>query len=53
LNLGYVAEASLKSFHHNLGLLILVQGEKFRPTFCESVVDEIIFKFLESIKDLD
>lgn len=30
-NLGYVAQANLKVFHYNLGLVILVQGEKFRP----------------------
>ena len=49
-NLGYVAHAGLKVFYHNLGLIILIQGENFRPNSIESVVDEVLMKFIEDLK---
>ena len=49
-NLGYVAHAGLKVFYHNLGLIVLIQGENFRPNNIESVVDEVLFNFVEDLK---
>ena len=49
-NLGYVAHAGLKVFYHNLGLIVLIQGENFRPNNIESVVDEVLLNFVEDLK---
>jgi secreted Zn-dependent insulinase-like peptidase len=52
-NLGYVAQSAVRSYYHNLGLIILVQGESFRPNAIEDVVDKIVAEFLENLEKMD
>ena len=49
LNLGYVAQSGLKVYHHNLGLIVLVQGESFRPHQIEHQVDGMIQTFIQGL----
>jgi len=49
LNLGYVAQSGLKVYHHNLGLIVLVQGESFRPHQIEHQIDGTIQKFIDGL----
>ena len=52
LNLGYVAHAGLKANYHNLGMMVLVQGESFRPHDIEGDVDDTLASFLKEIKGM-
>ena len=52
MNLGYVAQAGIKSYYHNLGLIVLVQGESFRPHMVEKSVDTTIANFLDSLSKM-
>lgn len=52
LNLGYVAHSELKDFYHNLGLIVLVQGENFRPHNIETQIDGMIEGFLQEMRSL-
>lgn len=49
LNLGYVAHAGLKVFYHNLGLIILVQGENFKPHQIEKEVERVLDKLIKNL----
>lgn len=53
LNLGYVTQSGLKVYYHNVGLIILVQGEKFRPNKLEGVVDDMLQLFLSSVTKIN
>lgn len=53
MNLGYVAQSAVRSYYHNLGLIILVQGESFRPNAIESVVDRVISEFLTKLENME
>jgi len=53
LNLGYVAQAGLRVYYHNLGIIILVQGENFRPQKVEALVDDMMTVFLEDLVHIE
>ena len=53
LNLGYVTQSGLKLYYRNIGLIILVQGEKFRPHEIETIVDDLIKSFLDSVSSIN
>ncbi|MCA6492174.1 MAG: hypothetical protein IM572_05825 [Chitinophagaceae bacterium] len=52
LNLGYVAQSGLKVYHHNLGLIVLVQGESFRPHQIEHQIDGTLQKFIDELRQI-
>ena len=53
MNLGYVAHSGLKVYYHNLGLMVLIQGENFRPHKIEKAVDQTLKEFIENIKTME
>ena len=52
MNLGYVANSNLKVYYHNLGLMVLIQGENFRPHQIEKAVDQTLKEFIDNIKKM-
>ena len=49
-NLGYVAYESIREYYFRTGQMILVQGEKFRPTEIEDDIETTIKDFFEELK---
>ena len=50
MNLGYVAHAASRDYYYRSGLIILVQGEKFRPANIEKHIEETVMEFIDIIK---
>jgi secreted Zn-dependent insulinase-like peptidase len=49
-NLGYVAYESIREYYYRTGQMILIQGEKFRPTEIEGDIEDTIRDFFEELK---
>lgn len=47
------SRSTITLINKNLGLIILVQGENFRPHKVEALVDDMMSVFLEGIKHID
>jgi len=52
LNLGYVASAFLVDYHYTSGVVIMVEGETFRPTGIEQIVDAMMLEFIDEMRIL-
>lgn len=50
LNLGYVASGYLKIYYHNMGFVVLLQGEKFLPHDIEKTIEQTLKNFIGFIK---
>ena len=46
MNLGYVAYESIREYYYRTGVIILVQGEKFRPNEIEGDIEDTIREFM-------
>jgi secreted Zn-dependent insulinase-like peptidase len=51
MNLGYVAHASTREYYYRTGIIILVQGENFRPADIEKDIEETVLEFIEQLKE--
>jgi secreted Zn-dependent insulinase-like peptidase len=51
MNLGYVAHASSRDYYYRTGIIILVQGENFRPTDIEKDIEQTILEFMDIIEN--
>ena len=49
-NYGYVAYESIREYYYRTGQMILIQGEKFRPTEIEGDIEDTIREFFEELK---
>ena len=49
-NLGYVASGYLKVYYHNMGIVVLLQGEKFLPHDIEKTIEETLKSFITFLK---
>lgn len=50
MNLGYVAHASTREYYYRSGLVIILQGESFRPNEIETVVEDTVREFIEELR---
>ena len=50
MNLGYVAHASTREYYYRSGIVIILQGESFRPSEVESVVEDTVREFIEELR---
>lgn len=50
MNLGYVAHASTREYYYRTGIIILIQGEKFRPSAIESEIENTVREFQEILE---
>lgn len=50
MNLGYVAHASTREYYYRTGIIILVQGENFRPAEIEKVIEDTVLEFIEQLR---
>lgn len=50
MNLGYVAHASTREYYYRSGIVIILQGESFRPSDIESVVEDTVREFIAELK---
>jgi hypothetical protein len=51
MNLGYVAHASTREYYYRTGIIILIQGENFRPADIEKDIEETVLEFIEQLKE--
>jgi len=51
MNLGYVAHASTREYYYRTGIIILVQGENFRPADIEKDIEDTVLELIEQIKN--
>ena len=49
-NLGYVAYESIREYYYRTGQMIMIQGQKFRPTEIEGLIEDTIRNFFEELK---
>lgn len=52
-NYGYVASSFTDVFYQNYGVMVLLNGEKFKPEEVEAVIFERINAFVEEFKKMD
>jgi secreted Zn-dependent insulinase-like peptidase len=50
-NLGYVAYESIREYYYRTGQMILIQGEKFRPTEIEGLIEDTIRDFQKELQN--